>query len=169
MKTKLATMLAAVALLGAVTPATVCGAAQASTPSDSSRSHSTADERLRNSDVGTRIWFTNHSKETVRLQHNHHPHGWVVPPGHNALLLGVEGDCDDISVTAKFEDGKKMPIYGHNPKWSEAYVQVSGHKWYGNGTDTIENRKFGVIWEGTRREEHDEVFKCWAMDYHGVK
>lgn len=120
--------------------------------------------------VGSFVTFVNDSPETVTLNYLPYEKSRYVDvtlePGDRMDLRGSNCGADDVKATIKTVRGD-LPLYAHNPAFNEAYVQVHGHKWLGNGTDTIEGHTFSVTWDGHHKWADDSEWKMWTMTYKG--
>ena len=127
-------MLAAfgIAVAGLIGPAAAAQAAP--TPRPAAASHVEAvgpaqTEAPQHAVKGTKINIMNGSSHAIQIGDT-----WLPPkPGHGQPydidLEGASGSGDDISSSFRVDvDGPSMPLYGHNPATSSAYLQVGGQK-----------------------------------------
>ena len=157
-------LLASCATMGVVGSS---GAAVAATNETARRTAVTSyDGNASHQNTGTWIELTNDAWDTVTLSRGAMTYN--IAPGATQNLAGASDAGDDISATMKFGDDTTKPLYGHNPGMRDAYVQVAGFKWYGNGINVVDGKKFDVCWTGTTKYDGMKYYKYWKMCYQGA-
>lgn len=112
--------------------ARVSSSAQASTNVDS----------LKNAAIGTSVAFQNTITEPVWVgDHRLSPaiHSWP-----SVVVEGKNGSGDDVSTTIKVGDRKAVKFFGHNPAFSEAYLQFEGQKVFNDSKIEIDGVTYTV-------------------------
>lgn len=144
---------ATVAFGGIGAAAASASAAQPATPS------STSTESLQHRDSGSWVEFNNHSGGKYYLS------GHLTENGNT--YWGNKADGDDVSFRVGLTKESNVPIYAHNPQWSEAYLQIGGQKFHNKGSIIAGGMEFkveylGSVWRGSMN------YKKWNVTFTQV-
>lgn len=120
-----------IAVAGVISPA----AAQAAPVPPPAATIQSETQSLQHAAKGTKIHILNDSSQAIQIGDTWLPPRVAHLQPYSIDLEGASGRGDDISSSFRVgEDGDRMPLYGHNPVATSAYLQVGGQKIFESST-----------------------------------
>lgn len=119
---------------------------------------------LKNAAVGTTVWVKNKTGQKVTVGDQ------VLEPGGTSMQTGRNATVDDVSTTIRVGDNYSIPLYGHNPPFSEAYVQLGGQKFFDTGKFRHGDFTYEVEFRGTHKSSQSTFYyKIWDVTITDAK